>query len=51
MCQADPLRLMLDRLAVHNGRFEHLSNTPMDGVTLNKRFGQRELSRTGGGVK
>lgn len=32
---------MLDRLAVHNGRFENFRNTSVDGVTLSTAFGQQ----------
>lgn len=32
--QSDPLRLVLDRLAVHDGRFKLLRNTPVNSVTL-----------------
>lgn len=47
MRQPDPLRLMLDGFAVHNSRFEYLHNTPMNGVALNKRFGQNKPSHAG----
>lgn len=34
MGQAHPLRLMLDRLAVHNGRLELFCDAAVDSVTL-----------------
>jgi hypothetical protein len=34
MRETDPLRLMLDRLAVDDGRLELLGDTPMDGIAL-----------------
>jgi hypothetical protein len=34
MGQTNPLRLVLDRLAVHDSRLELLRNTPVDGITL-----------------
>ena len=34
MGQTNPLRLVLDRLAVHDSRLELLGDTPVDGITL-----------------
>ncbi len=36
MGKTDSLRLVLDRLAVDDGRFELLRDTPMDGVALRR---------------
>lgn len=41
MSQPDSLRLMLDRLAVHDGRFENFRNASVDSVTLGTGFGQQ----------
>jgi hypothetical protein len=32
--ETDSLRLVLDRLAVHDGRLELLSDAPMNGIAL-----------------
>ena len=34
MSQAHPLRLMFDRLAIHNGMFELFNNGLVDGMAL-----------------
>lgn len=34
MGKANPLRLVLDRLAINDGRFEHFEDAPVNCVTL-----------------
>lgn len=36
MSKANPLRLVLDRLSVHDSRLELANDRPMDGIALRK---------------